>query len=108
MRSESWTFIWQPNVSIRYFRAIVVLAELSLSPVGYVFAFACRVFVRFGFRFAVSGFGAHFSISRALAMTRPILGPADHARDFLFPLGPVDPRDTVVTVRPARTRFSMR
>src|SRR5687768_4439577 len=33
MRSESWTFIWQPKVSIRYFFAISVrLAGFRLSP----------------------------------------------------------------------------
>src|SRR5580765_777758 len=37
IRSESWTFIWQPNVSIRYFLANVPL--LSLSPETFAFAF---------------------------------------------------------------------
>src|SRR5262249_25057918 len=29
IRSESWTFIWQPNVSIRYFRAMSVCGQLA-------------------------------------------------------------------------------
>src|SRR5436190_5518995 len=37
IRSESWTFIWQPNVSIRYFLANLPL--LSLSPWTFAFAF---------------------------------------------------------------------
>src|SRR5256885_1147845 len=83
MRSESWTFIWQPKVSIRYLRAMCVYRAFSctscdlgwLEAIAYsafrVSAPACR-----DFRFRLSPFA--FRPSRG-ALPR---GGAAHREHF--------------------------
>ena len=39
MRSESWTFIWQPNVSIAYFRAMSAYRPRRFRFRPFAFAF---------------------------------------------------------------------
>src|SRR5688500_7689143 len=82
MRSESWTFIWQPNVSMRYFLATAV---------GFAFAF------RFCFLFRLRPPGLPRAGSRSarrprrqqLAGAGPHRfgdrGAANHPRDLLHP-----------------------
>src|SRR6476660_3750577 len=85
MRSESWTFIWQPNVSMRYLRATSSFRFRS-------FAFAFRF--RFAFRLPadaphVVASGEQF-LGRGLQSLRD--RAAEHTPDLLNARLPIEPR----------------
>src|SRR3954454_739119 len=80
MRSESWTFIWQPKVSIRYLRAT---SEFSSAPV-----IALRVLGRakptfaFAFRFR-PGLSSYQHLTRGRPKAIADRFAAEHARHLL-------------------------
>src|SRR6185369_10480216 len=89
IRSESWKFIWQPNVSMRYLRATSTLRFRS-------FAFAFRR--RFAFRLPAPAAGAHgrLTIRQHLARRGPqAVGDrraSEHPAQFLHTPRLVEPR----------------
>ena len=103
IRSESWKFIWQPNVSMRYLRATPTFRFRS-------FAFAFRL--RFAFRLpAAAGLaaaGCRFaSISRAEARRPSVTVAPPSIRPSSSTRPSASSRDTDVRVRPRSTRFSI-
>src|SRR5580765_2438710 len=83
IRSESWKFIWQPNVSIRYLRATTSL-HLTFRFRGFAFAF------RLGFAFRPRG----GPTTEQLFRRRSQAGghrTAEHAPDFLDAPRPIEP-----------------
>src|SRR5690349_9385179 len=95
MRSESWTFIWQPNVSIRYLGAIVSSRARGSRPLGPPATFAFRPFA---FAPRVSGLraGGPGALLQHLTSGAPkSVGnrlTAEHARELLDPrVGPEPP-----------------
>src|SRR5258705_3530485 len=95
IRSESWTFIWQPNVSMRYLRAthfcLCVLRALCILH---------RLLTTFAFRpfaFAPRDVGAFGALLQHLTRRPPkAIGdrfPAEHARQLVDPAPPVEAAD---------------
>src|SRR5689334_3294511 len=87
MRSESWKFIWQPKVSIRYFFAISVAA---LRAAG-TFAFRFPAFVRL----RPAGFGATGAQKFSCAGPHLVadVGAAHHPCNLVYPALLVKPDD---------------
>src|SRR5580765_293691 len=113
IRSESWTFIWQPNVSIRYLRAIS-LPEASLvlclplrpwqSPLP---TFAFRPFAFAPARPAAAGpLLKHLTRGPSEAIRDRF--PAEHARHFVHASRLIQPRHRGPRASPLDALFDLK